>query len=196
MEDRHIVCVDVNSLFGLKVSGLLDVHVLADHYITVAMNCSLFALTLSPVFGSNFGIQYHIGTIRTSFGFVSCCSSFQCWCPTTFGSKVFTIQTRTSHCHEILYIAMHYWRQGQLYLPPLPSPFSQGYPHQAFFGVLDGHIGVEAAVYSSVHILPNIVRHPAFLADPEKAMKEGILSTDQRYCEKVTLHRYGHLSPK
>lgn len=61
----------------------------------------------------------------------------------------------------------------------------QGCPPQSFYAVFDGHIGVEAAAYASVHLLPNIVRHPLFLTDTETAIKEAFLTTDERFCEKV-----------
>ena len=51
--------------------------------------------------------------------------------------------------------------------------------------MFDGHIGVEAAAYASVHLLPNIVRHPLFLTDTETAIREAFLTTDERFCEKV-----------
>ena len=63
----------------------------------------------------------------------------------------------------------------------------QDCPSQAFYAVFDGHIGVEAAAYASVHLLTNVVRHPAFLSDPETAIKEGFKTTDERFCEKVCL---------
>lgn len=97
MEDRHAVCVDINSLFGLKV-GSLDLN--------------------------------------------------------------------------------------QKWLYCVPSVL-QDCPPQSYYAVFDGHVAVEAAAYASVHVLPNIVRHPDFLLDPASALRGGILTTDQRFCQIV-----------
>jgi hypothetical protein len=61
------------------------------------------------------------------------------------------------------------------------------YPPQAYYAVFDGHVAVEAADYASVHVLPNIVRHPDFQTDPVSALRGGILTTDQRFCQIVSL---------
>ena len=98
MEDRHAVCVDVNSLYSLKVSAAV-VH------------------------------------------------------PTSPHSAVLTL--------------------------------FQGYPHQAYYAVFDGHIGVEAASYASACLLTNIVRHQAFQDDPLTALKAAIKITDENVCNKV-----------
>ena len=100
MEDKHALCVDVNSLFGLKVSWSTATH-----------------------------------------------------------------RSAASHCS--------------------PPSSLQGCPPHSFYAVFDGHIGVEAAAYASVHLLPNIVRHPLFLTDTETAIREAFLTTDERFCEKV-----------
>ena len=62
---------------------------------------------------------------------------------------------------------------------------SQGYPPQSYYGVFDGHIGVEAATYASVHLLGNIVRQPMFQTDPETAIKKGFKLTDDHFLQKV-----------
>ena len=59
-------------------------------------------------------------------------------------------------------------------------------PPQSFYGVFDGHVSVEAAEYTAIHLLPNIVRHPDFLTDPEKALKDAIELTDKRFCQIVS----------
>ena len=58
-------------------------------------------------------------------------------------------------------------------------------PHQAYYAVFDGHIGVEAASYASVHLLTNIVRHQAFKDDLPTAIKAAIKITDDNFCKKV-----------
>ena len=61
----------------------------------------------------------------------------------------------------------------------------QDYPSQSFYAVFDGHVGVEAASYASIHLLTNIVRHQSFLDDPVTAIKEGVKLTDEQFCKKV-----------
>lgn len=58
-------------------------------------------------------------------------------------------------------------------------------PYQAYYAVYDGHNGTEAAYYASIHVLPNIVRHPDFNSDLSKAIKEGIKTTDDHFCQRV-----------
>ena len=58
-------------------------------------------------------------------------------------------------------------------------------PSQSYFAVFDGHVGVEAAVYASIHVLTNVVRHPSFENDLVTAIKEGIHKTDDGFCKKV-----------
>lgn len=60
----------------------------------------------------------------------------------------------------------------------------KGFPHQAYYAVFDGHIGVEAASYASVCLLTNIVRHQAFQDDPQSALKAAIKMTDENFCNK------------
>ncbi len=60
-------------------------------------------------------------------------------------------------------------------------------PPQAYYAVFDGHVGVEAAVYSSVHVLTNVVRHRLFQQDLPTAIKEGIKKTDEHFCKKVKI---------
>jgi hypothetical protein len=54
---------------------------------------------------------------------------------------------------------------------------------QSYYAVFDGHVAVDAADYASVHLLPNVVRHPDFHTDPASALRGGILTTDQRFCK-------------
>ena len=76
-------------------------------------------------------------------------------------------------------------------LTPLLS--LQGYPPQSYYAVFDGHVAVEAAEYASVHLLPNLVRHPDFLADPVSALRGAILTTDQHFCKIVSpSHTHSH----
>ena len=56
---------------------------------------------------------------------------------------------------------------------------------QSYFGIFDGHVGVEAATYSSIHVHHNIARHPSFLSNPMEAIKDGIRKTDESVCAKV-----------
>ena len=63
---------------------------------------------------------------------------------------------------------------------------AQDVPYQSYYAVYDGHNGVEAAYYAAIHVLPNIVRHPEFASDLSKAIKEGIKTTDDRFCRTVS----------
>ena len=65
------------------------------------------------------------------------------------------------------------------------SLYVQDSPDQFYFGVYDGHVGIEAATYSAVHLHHNIVRHSQFASDPVLAIKEAVRLTDERYCQKV-----------
>lgn len=58
-------------------------------------------------------------------------------------------------------------------------------PPQSYYAVFDGHDGVPAAVYASIHLLTNIVRSPSFENDLPIAIKEGIRVTDENFCKKV-----------
>ena len=64
---------------------------------------------------------------------------------------------------------------------------TQNYPDQSFFGVYDGHVGVEAAIYSAVHLHHNMARHPSLLTDPVLAIKEAVRMTDKGCCEKASI---------
>ena len=61
--------------------------------------------------------------------------------------------------------------------------------------MFDGHVSVEAAEYAAVHMLPNVVRHQDFLSDPQSALKGGILTTDQRFCQIVRIFLPPSLPP-
>ncbi len=63
----------------------------------------------------------------------------------------------------------------------------QDMPAQSYYAVFDGHVGVEAAVYASLHMLSNIVRHPSFREDFPTAIKAGIKKTDEVFCRKVCM---------
>lgn len=58
-------------------------------------------------------------------------------------------------------------------------------PECAFFGVYDGHGGVDAAVYAAAHVHTNSGRHEAFFSNPEEALKAGFLQTDQNFVVKA-----------
>ena len=61
----------------------------------------------------------------------------------------------------------------------------QGLLGHAYFAVFDGHAGVEAATYAKCHLLCNIVRHPLFTKDVNKAINEAIVTTDKNFCTKA-----------
>ncbi|XP_023243431.1 probable serine/threonine-protein kinase DDB_G0282963 [Centruroides sculpturatus] len=57
-------------------------------------------------------------------------------------------------------------------------------PHHSYYAIFDGHAGVEAASYCAAHLHWNIVNHPAFLTDTEKAISEAITLTDKTFLER------------
>ena len=44
---------------------------------------------------------------------------------------------------------------------------------------------MEAATYAKFHLLCNIVQHPLFTKDVNKAIGEGIIMTDKNFCTKA-----------
>ena len=58
-------------------------------------------------------------------------------------------------------------------------------PEQCFYGVFDGHSGIDAADFASVNLICNLTRHKQFLTDIEKAMKDAFLQTDRDFCAKA-----------
>ena len=54
--------------------------------------------------------------------------------------------------------------------PSLAAATSSLASARAFFGIYDGHGGVEAATFVKDRLLPNIVRHPAFATNPRKVV--------------------------
>lgn len=57
-------------------------------------------------------------------------------------------------------------------------------PHHSYYAIFDGHAGIEAASYCAAHLHWNIVNHPAFLSDTEKAISEAIDLTDKNFLER------------
>lgn len=69
---------------------------------------------------------------------------------------------------------------GQL----LGSAPGSGAKH-GFFGVYDGHGGVEAADYTAAQLHCAVAADPAFAADPRQALENGFLATDGRFLAKA-----------
>lgn len=63
-------------------------------------------------------------------------------------------------------------------------------PDQSFYGVFDGHSGVEAADYASVNVICNLARNPHLSSDVQKAMREAFMDTDDRFCLKSRAERW------
>mmetsp|Transcript_20321 Transcript_20321/g.52703 ORF Transcript_20321/g.52703 Transcript_20321/m.52703 type:complete len:374 (+) Transcript_20321:52-1173(+) len=61
----------------------------------------------------------------------------------------------------------------------------EGLPDQAFFGVYDGHGGVEAASFASMQLHHIVATQPSFLDNPCAALKEGFLATDKSFLLKA-----------
>ncbi|XP_064425039.1 protein phosphatase 1E [Latimeria chalumnae] len=56
---------------------------------------------------------------------------------------------------------------------------------QAYFAVFDGHGGVDAAIYASIHLHVNMVRQEMFRHDPEEALRRAFHVTDERFVQKA-----------
>jgi serine/threonine protein phosphatase PrpC len=54
---------------------------------------------------------------------------------------------------------------------------------RSFYAVFDGHGGKNTAIFVRKHLLTNIVRNPAFLSDPEEAIRKGFFATDEQILE-------------
>lgn len=61
--------------------------------------------------------------------------------------------------------------------------------HRAYFAVFDGHGGVDAARYASVHVHTNASHQPELLTDPAAALKEAFRRTDQMFLQKAKRER-------
>lgn len=58
-------------------------------------------------------------------------------------------------------------------------------PGNSFFGVFDGHGGVDAANYAASHTCCNVVRQKTFNNNLENALKQGFLQTDKNFIQKA-----------
>lgn len=72
-------------------------------------------------------------------------------------------------CHSLTVLCLH--RQDQ--------------EEQAYFAVFDGHGGVDAAIYASVHLHVNLVRQEMFPHDPAEALCRAFRVTDERFVQKA-----------
>ncbi|GAB1300046.1 Protein phosphatase 1F [Apodemus speciosus] len=61
--------------------------------------------------------------------------------------------------------------------------------HRAYFAVFDGHGGVDAARYASVHVHTNAAHQPELLTDPAAALKEAFRRTDEMFLQKAKRER-------
>ncbi|NXP07066.1 PPM1E phosphatase, partial [Thinocorus orbignyianus] len=56
---------------------------------------------------------------------------------------------------------------------------------QAYFAVFDGHGGVDAAIYASIHLHVNMVHQEMFQHDPAEALCRAFRVTDERFVQKA-----------
>eukprot|EP00039_Didymoeca_costata_P032932 m.39940 g.39940 ORF g.39940 m.39940 type:complete len:374 (+) comp9611_c0_seq1:177-1298(+) len=61
----------------------------------------------------------------------------------------------------------------------------EGVPQQAFFGVFDGHGGVEAADFAAAQTHMFVADHEQFQEDAKASMKAGFEATDKSFLEKA-----------
>jgi hypothetical protein len=77
-------------------------------------------------------------------------------------------------------------RNAELELESLED-FSSQY---SFFGVYDGHGGLQAVDYVNVHLHDNIVNSPYFFTDTSKAIEEGFEKTDREFIDVALANNY------
>uniref|UniRef100_A0A8C8VFT0 Protein phosphatase 1E n=1 Tax=Pelusios castaneus TaxID=367368 RepID=A0A8C8VFT0_9SAUR len=56
---------------------------------------------------------------------------------------------------------------------------------QAYFAVFDGHGGLDAAIYASIHLHVNLVHQEMFQHDPAEALCRAFRVTDERFVQKA-----------
>lgn len=61
----------------------------------------------------------------------------------------------------------------------------QDQEEQAYFAVFDGHGGVDAAIYASIHLHVNMVHQEMFQHDPAEALCRAFRVTDERFVQKA-----------
>lgn len=65
------------------------------------------------------------------------------------------------------------------------SSHPQNQEEQAYFAVFDGHGGVDAAIYASIHLHVNLVRQEVFPQDPTEALCRAFRITDEGFIKKA-----------
>ncbi|XP_069952882.1 protein phosphatase 1F-like [Cherax quadricarinatus] len=58
-------------------------------------------------------------------------------------------------------------------------------PH-AYYGVFDGHAGIDAAVYSAAHLHQYMIQNPQYEMNPEAALKHAFHITDTNFVKKAS----------
>lgn len=61
----------------------------------------------------------------------------------------------------------------------------QDQEEQAYFAVFDGHGGIDAAIYASIHLHVNLVRQEVFPQDPTEALCQAFRITDEGFVKKA-----------
>ncbi|KAK3737460.1 hypothetical protein QZH41_008343 [Actinostola sp. cb2023] len=79
------------------------------------------------------------------------------------------------------------WNQEtpKLYKSKSLFGLNKGFPDFAFFAVYDGHGGLDAAVYSSIHLHYFLAKNKNLSTDPGLALHETFLMTDDSFGEKA-----------
>lgn len=59
-------------------------------------------------------------------------------------------------------------------------------PPHAYYGVFDGHAGIDAAVYSAAHLHQYMIQNPQYETNPEAALKHAFHITDTNFIKKAS----------